>query len=186
MLFVFWAVTPLQSAIFNIGPVTRSVSSLMITSSTLIPLDQQSNNLDISILNVAYAISWLGQRLPPFTTSQYAAVPFQPLQGIGSQTGLPSEIWTTSANIFSTSLLCSPARVSLASRIHVRQRKRLCRTWPAITVPTRPRCRFYDQLYQILWQCAGRLGSRESKLHGGIFQWFSGSLGLISTPLEFV
>jgi hypothetical protein len=113
MLFVFWAVTPLQSAIFNTGPLTRSVSSLMITSSTLIPLDQQSHNLDISILNAAYAISWLGQRLPPFTTSQYAAVPFQPLRGIGSETALPSETWTTSANIFSTSLLCSPARVSL-------------------------------------------------------------------------
>jgi hypothetical protein len=113
MLFVFWAVTPLQPAIFNVGPVTPSVSGLMITSSTLIPLDQQSANLDISILTAAYAISLLGQRLPPFTTSQYAAVPFQPLRRIGSETAFPSEIWTTSANIFNTSLLCSPARVSI-------------------------------------------------------------------------
>jgi hypothetical protein len=88
----------------------------MTTSSNLIPLDLQNAVLDISFLNAAYAICWLGQRLPPFTTDRYAAIPFQLMKSfpnVGNETTLPDETWTTTTNIFSTSLSCSPAEVTV-------------------------------------------------------------------------
>lgn len=109
MLLVFWVITPLQSAIFNTGVTTRSLSAAMGTSSSLMPLESQSSGLNANFLNTAYGISWLGQKLPPFTTSQVAFRPFQLVQQPGAF--LPTETWVTTADSYSTSLNCTPAGV---------------------------------------------------------------------------
>ncbi|KAF8860270.1 hypothetical protein BDZ45DRAFT_648839 [Acephala macrosclerotiorum] len=111
MMTVFWAITPLQSAIFNAATITRSISAKMITSAQLISVDQQVSGLNANFLNTAYAISWLGQVLPAFTTAAYAILPFQPIPDHRSTSSL--ETWTTDADSFSTALSCKPANVNL-------------------------------------------------------------------------
>ncbi|PVH77159.1 hypothetical protein DL98DRAFT_591555 [Cadophora sp. DSE1049] len=111
MLVVFWAITPLQSAIFNTGFVTRSKNINMATAATLISIDRQADVLNANFLNAAYAISWLGQKLPAFTTANYTVLPFRPTSL--AQKSLPSETWTASRDAFSTSISCSPAIVEV-------------------------------------------------------------------------
>ncbi|KAK0130121.1 hypothetical protein ONS96_000649 [Cadophora gregata f. sp. sojae] len=111
MLVVFWAITPLQSAIFNTGVVTRSKHIDMGTTATLVSLDRQAHVLNANFLNVAYAISWLGQKLPGFTTANYTVLPFGPTTLV--QRSLPSETWTAARDAFGTSISCSPAIVEV-------------------------------------------------------------------------
>jgi len=111
MLMVFWIITPLQSAIFNIGIVTRSTPVQMTYSSVLPDIDQQTSKLNVNFLNTAYGVTWLAQRLPAFTTMEYATIPFRP----SSETSLkPSslETWTGYVETYSTSLNCTPATVT--------------------------------------------------------------------------
>lgn len=111
MLIVFWVITPLQSAIFNTGTVTRTIKMNMMTTSQPLPLGLQATALNASFLNTAYGISWLNQSLPPFSTRQHTALPFQlyPAHQLSSH----SETWTATTDAFSTSLSCSPANVTL-------------------------------------------------------------------------
>ncbi|KAG4440593.1 hypothetical protein IFR05_003910 [Cadophora sp. M221] len=111
MLVVFWAITPLQSAIFNTGTVTRSKVVSMATTATLVSVDRQASVLNANFLNAAYAISWLGQSLPPFTNANYTVLPFGPISRF--QHSLPSETWTATRVAFSTSISCSPATVEV-------------------------------------------------------------------------
>ena len=111
MLIVFWVITPLQSAIFNTGSVIRVRSTWMGTSTSLIPIKTQASALNANFLNIAYGISWLGQKLPPFTTSEFAIPSFRPTSDISSL--LPTETWTTEATAFVTNLTCSPAKTIL-------------------------------------------------------------------------
>lgn len=109
MILIFWVVTPLQSAIFNTGTVTRLHTAAMATSGSLVPVDQQTGALNSNFLNLAYGVSWLNQTLPPFTTSEVAFLPFT----IASETGssLSTESWSTTVESFHTNLTCSPAEV---------------------------------------------------------------------------
>lgn len=112
-MIVFWAVTPLQSAIFGLQTVkvTRTVS--VADTSVFASLGQQLDVLDASVLQDAYAMTWLGQPLPGYTTANHAFVPFQPL-GHGPD-ALPEETWSTHATALSTYLECWPAAVSNTS-----------------------------------------------------------------------
>jgi len=83
----------------------------MATNGVLASLSSQNITLTTNFMDTAYGISWLAQKLPPFTTSDFALLPFQPSQG-SSNTSL-SERWTTTADIFHTNLTCSPAQVSM-------------------------------------------------------------------------
>ncbi|OIW30379.1 hypothetical protein CONLIGDRAFT_367130 [Coniochaeta ligniaria NRRL 30616] len=109
MMLVFWAVTPLQSAIFG----TQSVSIMkQLAASDIAQLgtpEQQLDALDSSILNTAYGITWLRQPFPAFTTATHAFVPFQPMEP--KVAILPDETWTAPATSLSTDLKCWPAVV---------------------------------------------------------------------------
>ncbi|KAH6694947.1 hypothetical protein BKA61DRAFT_531721 [Leptodontidium sp. MPI-SDFR-AT-0119] len=109
MIVVFWIVTPLQSAIFNTGTVTRLRVVDMATNATLRPLVQQSTALNANFMNLAYGIAWLGQVLPPFTTPEYAIMPFQPNQIPSGSSA--TERWSTTVDSFNTNLTCFPAEV---------------------------------------------------------------------------
>lgn len=111
MLMVFWIITPLQSAIFNTGTVTRSRISSMGTTASLIPIQTQVNLLNAGFLNTAYGVSWLSQKLPAFTTAEDAVLPFQPTSDISSI--LPTETWITTASAYSTNLTCTLANITL-------------------------------------------------------------------------
>ncbi|KAH9209381.1 hypothetical protein DL95DRAFT_477433, partial [Leptodontidium sp. 2 PMI_412] len=109
MLLVFWVITPLQSAIFATGVATRSIPTTFGTSTALIPFESQIKALNANFLNTAYGVSWLGQRLPDFTTSTYATLAFQPISH-RSKT-LSTETWISNAFVYSTNLTCKPANV---------------------------------------------------------------------------
>jgi hypothetical protein len=110
MMLIFWAVTPLQSAIF--GTQAVSVTTQMVTSSIaqLGTLEEQLDALDSSILNTAYGITWLKQPFPAFTTPTHAITPFEPVKAGAAI--LPDETWTASAVALSTDLHCWPAVVN--------------------------------------------------------------------------
>jgi hypothetical protein len=109
MVLIFWVITPLQSAIFTTGIVRRITDTSMVTTGTLDSVSSQVNSLNANFLNTAYGVSWLGQKLPAFTTKEYAVSPFQP--EVFSQPSL-SESWSSSAVAYSTHLTCTPAEIT--------------------------------------------------------------------------
>jgi hypothetical protein len=115
MVLIFWAVTPLQSAIFGTQSITITNQVSITESQQFVTLEQQLNVLDASVLNDAYAMTWLGQPLPPFTTTDRAFIPFQPVDV--DSTPLPHETWTTTATAVSTDLDCWPAVTNKSARV---------------------------------------------------------------------
>lgn len=113
MLMIFWIVTPLQSAIFTTGTVMRTNPSSMYTSNSLMPLETQSLALTANFINIGYGISWLNQTLPPFTTHEYAALPFRPVSNASST--LPVEKWSANTTIYNTNLTCTAATFTVDS-----------------------------------------------------------------------
>lgn len=109
-MLVFWAVTPLQSAIFGTQAVIVTEQVATYDIARLGTLQQQLDALDESILHTAYGITWLKQPFPAFTTTAHALIPFRPLKDEAAV--LPDETWTTSATALSTDLKCWPAIVS--------------------------------------------------------------------------
>lgn len=113
MMTVFWAVTPLQSAIFGLGSATVTETVSVADTARFATMDQQLDVLDTSVLQDAYAITWLGQPLPGYTTSTNALVPF--LLAGRSSNPMPEETWKTTATALSTDLECWPATVKNTS-----------------------------------------------------------------------
>ncbi|KAI9880048.1 MAG: hypothetical protein M1830_005780 [Pleopsidium flavum] len=107
MMLIFWAITPLQSAIFATD--TRALShSLPIDSiSPLLPPEDQTSLLDTGFMNDAYSILWLGKKLPAFTTRDFALQPF----GLRTSdlSNQDNSNWTASTLLYSTQLSCAPA-----------------------------------------------------------------------------
>lgn len=54
MMLIFWAITPLQGAIFGQQAVMVSRNRVMTPSSGLIVVEEQAASIDVSILNSAY------------------------------------------------------------------------------------------------------------------------------------
>ncbi|CZT49573.1 uncharacterized protein RSE6_10441 [Rhynchosporium secalis] len=106
MILIFWVITPLQSAIFNTGTVTRVIASDMGTSAGLVPLASQTTLLNVNFLNTAYGISWLQQQVPQFTTPNFAMFPFQPSlshrRPLLTSRGLPMPIYTAQVVLATT------------------------------------------------------------------------------------
>ncbi|KAI5461397.1 hypothetical protein BGZ63DRAFT_356587 [Mariannaea sp. PMI_226] len=109
MVIVFWLITPLQSAILGTDSVVQKVDAQVGVRSELQALQQQETLLNTEILNTGYAIGWLDQPYPPFTTSSYALLPFYL-----EDTSVPAMVqsnWTANTTKLSTELSCWPADV---------------------------------------------------------------------------
>ncbi|KFY33960.1 hypothetical protein V494_07177 [Pseudogymnoascus sp. VKM F-4513 (FW-928)] len=106
LMLVTWAIVPFQSAIFSTGTVTRTREALMATSGSFMPLDNQKVALNSEFLNNAYGVSWLDQKLPPYTTKQYALQPFSP---VVDDTYSGNDTWSSSTVAYYTNLTCTPA-----------------------------------------------------------------------------
>jgi hypothetical protein len=111
MMIIFWAITPLQSAIFGTNSVLRIRSTKMITTATLMPLTSQVKALNANFLMTSYGISWLNQKVPGFTTKTHAVIPFAPPQA--ETTASNSETWWTRAEAYNTDLTCTPAKSTI-------------------------------------------------------------------------
>ncbi|KAF9881071.1 hypothetical protein CkaCkLH20_01221 [Colletotrichum karsti] len=106
MVIIFWLITPLQSAILGSGPVNVRREVIVSSSQATLPGSEQVYSMDQSILNEGYAITWLKQSLPPFTTSEYTLLPFA-VESDTSQARLTN--WTGSTVKYWTELECWPA-----------------------------------------------------------------------------
>ncbi|KAL1868294.1 hypothetical protein Daus18300_006018 [Diaporthe australafricana] len=109
MMLIFWAITPLQGAIFGKQAVTVSRSAGMSFSAGFIPVAEQAAVLDASVLNAAYGMAWYEQELPEYATTDYALLPFSPINNasLGAD-----ETWTVNTTKFATNLDCWPSTVT--------------------------------------------------------------------------
>jgi hypothetical protein len=109
MMIVFWAITPLQSAILGTGTVMRTERVRISQRSGLVPVEQQEALLDPRVLNTGYAVGWLGQPFPPFMTADYAVLPFW-VDDDAAPDKVSSSL-TASTTMLSTELHCWTAEV---------------------------------------------------------------------------
>ncbi|KAJ4187236.1 hypothetical protein NW755_007329 [Fusarium falciforme] len=109
MVIVFWALTPLQSALLGTGVVAKTEVVDIGIRSQFLPLSQQEALFNPQILNTGYAVGWLGQPFPHFTTSKYALLPYY-LNGSVTPAKVESN-WTAVTTKLSTELNCWPAKI---------------------------------------------------------------------------
>lgn len=106
MMLVFWVITPLQGAILGRQAVVLTKSAAMSINPGLMPVGEQAAALDASILNAAYVITWYERYLADYTTTEYALLPFSP---VDPDTLGTNETWTFNTTRFKTDLDCWPA-----------------------------------------------------------------------------
>ncbi|RGP79987.1 hypothetical protein FLONG3_1931 [Fusarium longipes] len=116
MVIVFWALTPLQSALLGTGIVKQTNEINITNRSQLLPVSEHVTVLDPSFLNTGYAIAWLGQQFPPFTTADYALLPFYPdtsseIANYGSNITASSNLTAETTKLW-TELNCWPAGIA--------------------------------------------------------------------------
>lgn len=109
MIIVFWLITPLQSAMLGTSAVVKTDAVLIDTRAELQPLDEQVSTLDPEFLNTGYAIGWLNQSMPAFTTSHFALLPYY-VQEDSAPAKLKSN-WTATTTKLTTNLTCTPAEI---------------------------------------------------------------------------
>ncbi|KAH7165948.1 hypothetical protein EDB81DRAFT_268224 [Dactylonectria macrodidyma] len=109
MVMVFWLLTPLQSALMGLDTVTHTKSATISTRSQLRPLLEQEALLSPDVLNTGYAIGWLNQPYAPFTTSEFALLPFYLEDDPAPDTVATN--WTAETTKLSTELSCWPAEM---------------------------------------------------------------------------
>ncbi|KAF5506745.1 hypothetical protein CGCS363_v005268 [Colletotrichum siamense] len=108
MILIFWLITPLQSAILGTGTINVREEVAVSSSQALVPSSDQIYSMDQSILNEGYAITWLRQPLPAFTTADYTLLPFH----VDSDTTrAASTNWTGSTVKYWTEIECWPAEM---------------------------------------------------------------------------
>lgn len=109
MVIVLWVLTPLQSALLGTSMVTKEELGGLSSRSSLRTLAEQAKALDIGLLNSAYAVAWLEQPFPSFTTPEYAILPFS----VGENPA-PARVatnWTATTIKYWTELNCSAGEV---------------------------------------------------------------------------
>ncbi|KAF4345269.1 hypothetical protein FBEOM_771 [Fusarium beomiforme] len=116
MVIVFWALTPLQSALLGTGIVKQTDVVTLMNRSQLLPVAEHVVVLDPEFLNTGYAIGWLGQQFPAFTTAEYALLPFYAdsapnLAKLGKPKPVPTNITAETTKLW-TELNCWPAEIA--------------------------------------------------------------------------
>lgn len=109
MVIVFWFLTPMQSALLGTDVIQQAVSVNISRTSQLLALKEQVSAIDPEILNTGYAIGWLNQSFPSFTTSKYALLPYY-TQNNPAPPDIVSN-WTAETTQLSTELSCWPAEI---------------------------------------------------------------------------
>ena len=111
MVLIFWALTPVASAIFNISIVPVNVSVNVTTNAQFTTPLQQENKLNGNVLNAAYAGLWLNASLPGFVTNDAAFMPFS-IPHFLEESNLDNQTLTAPTTRFFTNLSCIPASVT--------------------------------------------------------------------------
>lgn len=111
MTLVFFLITPLQSAVLGTGEVLVKKPTTLIQSKEFMNPLSQAAQLDLVVFNTGYAITWLKQPYPAFTTADYALMPFKPQQ-VSQDLGTPAN-WTGVTTKYWTDLECWDAEKTL-------------------------------------------------------------------------
>ncbi|OLN84955.1 hypothetical protein CCHL11_04053 [Colletotrichum chlorophyti] len=109
MVIIFWLITPLQSAILGTGSVKARIPASVSTLSTTLPASEQPEIMDQSILNEGYALTYLNQSLPPFTTLEYTILPFTAQSKVAESS---TTNWTGTSTKYWTQLECWSGEIS--------------------------------------------------------------------------
>lgn len=109
MVIIFWLITPLQTAIFGTSTVSVRRPIVIANDAQFLPTSDHAVLLDQAILNEAYAVTWLEQPYPPFTTAEYAIMPFKAQENLAQES--PANITGDSWKYW-TQLDCWPAKIS--------------------------------------------------------------------------
>ncbi|KAI4196480.1 MAG: hypothetical protein LQ350_006519 [Teloschistes chrysophthalmus] len=104
---VFWGITPLASSVFAQSTVSIEAVTTVRTTATLMPLRDQGPSMNTNFLMTAYGITWLGQAMPAYVTSQGALEPFE--ADIERSTNEANETLTAQTRLYGTSLNCEQA-----------------------------------------------------------------------------
>jgi hypothetical protein len=83
----------------------------MAKTGSLLPYNAQADALNANFMNTAFAITWLGQKMSPYTTANYALQPFAPVSH--SSVASSTETWSASTIAYSTKLNCKPTNITL-------------------------------------------------------------------------
>lgn len=108
LTLVFWAVTPLQSALLATGVIDKPNYLSIANVSQLMALSKQSDQLSSHLRGELYFTAWLDIDYPPFTTPEYALLPFHIYEGSevpernGNISAVTTKLWVE--------VECSPAR----------------------------------------------------------------------------
>ena len=128
MVVIFWAITPLQSAVFTTSTIHRNTTTVIDTTARLQPLSDQVSGLTPEFMLTAYETLWLGQELPPFTTMTGALLPFASREV--QPNFLANATLTATTSFYSTSLACEPAVVNCTGNSkYTFDNRRGCHTW---------------------------------------------------------
>lgn len=109
-MLLFWAITPLQSSIMGLKPITFATNITVSSPLHLPPPQEQAMMMDTTVLHASYGMAWLEQAPLPFTTADYALVPFS--RADTSVATLPSENLTAITTMLTTELDCWEASIS--------------------------------------------------------------------------
>ena len=117
-ILIFWAVTPLISAVFTTANVTSTSVKNATTHLGLLPVGKQARELTTGFMMTAYNEMWLNEDLPQFVMRDGALLPFvlDTIEG-GRSTSDPhppyalsaNDSWTATTTKYSTTLDCRPA-----------------------------------------------------------------------------
>lgn len=111
VVLVFWILTPMQGAVFGTSAILARHPTAMTYPQTLVDAAAQAALLDQEILNAGYAVTWLGQDYPAFTTAEYALQPFVPPADALPAGAAAAANWTGVTTKYWTELDCWPAKV---------------------------------------------------------------------------
>ncbi|KAG8529855.1 uncharacterized protein KY384_005336 [Bacidia gigantensis] len=115
LMTLFWAVTPLVSAVFATASIKSGRTAAVTTSSALPPVEDQASQLTNRFLSSAYKHVWFDEPIPPFTTREAAFLPFDLHKPAASL--YENATWTAKTSKYSTSLICKPPKISNDSEI---------------------------------------------------------------------
>ncbi|KAL6412268.1 uncharacterized protein AUP68_04652 [Ilyonectria robusta] len=103
--------TPLQSALLGISSTTQTRSARATNRSMLIPADEQTINM--RSLDMAYAIGFLNQSFPVFTTRDYALLPYYVDDSAGDVAlSKINRNWTAETTKLWAEFSCTPAIIN--------------------------------------------------------------------------
>ena len=108
-MIIFWAVTPLLSAVLSINSISSFAEVTTSTSFGLLSESNQALTLNTRFMMTAYGSLWLGQSLPDFVTDEAAMLPFSMHSAEVEQ--LNKYTWTSTTTAYGTNLTCKPAKV---------------------------------------------------------------------------